>query len=299
MLDEPAERAEQDLFELCRRKCVVGYEGGRPVEYPYLSLSPPIPLPARDKHPDLGWSRAHWGTAEHVLGKARQINERLAAYAGWLSIEPPFLEAVQGLQARWKKLPDHLRPEFPLRRVPVVTVAPEGSSPAPDEVRSFASDLTSLFGRWGLIGMATWDLPLPQGPLLPSLLPEGSAALPAEGIHLILPVHYPLTGDDGLLTVILEQQQSLAERLGLDASVAGLPHYKIYARLLKVLHHERTITGRYARAVRPRGSVKVMVGALADGLNLSDDQVERLRKAISACRRGQRAEFARLRPRSH
>ena len=118
--------------------------------------------------------------------------------------------------------------------------APEESSPAPDEVRSFASDLTSLFDRWGLIGMATWDLPLPQGPLLPSLLAWAARLpYPPRGSTLILPVHYPLTGDDDLLTVILEQQRFLAERLELDASVAGLPHYKIYARLLEVLHHDR------------------------------------------------------------
>lgn len=298
LLDESAERAERDLLDLCRRHRVVGYDGRRPIDYPYLSLSQTPAAWWRALPAPPGWSDAHWGTIEEVLAKVNQANLRLGGYAGWLSTEPPFLDAVRGLATRWRALPDDLRPDFPLRRPAVVGRAPDWPSPAPEAVRAFAADFASLCDRWGLIGMATWDLPLPQGPLLPSLLPAGSPALPARGVHLVLPLHYPLAGDDDLLKEILNHQQSLADELGLDASVAGLPHHKAYARILEVVHHERTVTGRYAGAGRPPGFVGVLVEALAEGLGQSVDQVQRARKVIAACRRGRRADVGRLRPRN-
>jgi hypothetical protein len=294
LLDELAVQAERDLLALCQSKYVVGFEGHRPIAYP--PLTPTLPLPPRSAFPDLGWSDTQWQAAESAISKVELANERLAGYAGWLATEPPFLDAVRDLAERWRKLPDTMRPGFPLLRPTVVTRAPEGSSTAPEAVQAWAGDFADFCDRWGLVGMATWDLPSPQGPLLPSVVPMNSPALPARGVSLILPIHYHVTGDHDLMKTILEHQQALAAQVGLDPSVAGLPHYKLYAQILQIVHQERTIRGRYAPDREPRGFVRALTQAIAEELELSVDHVTRIRKAISRCLRGERSKVRRLRP---
>ena len=214
---------------------------------------------------------------------------RLKGYAGWLLTEPAFLAECRSLSQRWDALPDADRPRFPLSR---------GSfhSNLPEELRRTASEAGVAFGaeffhfcdRWGLAGMASWDLPEPQGPLFPSLLPPGAPALPQRGLHLYLPIHYPLTGDDDLLARILRDQQTLAAEVGLPRSAAGLPHYKAYATILEVIHWERVILSRFDSARPPRGSVGHIKDAIAKTLGISIDQVAKWRQAISSCRRGRR-----------
>lgn len=297
LLDEAAARAERDLLGLCLRHCAVGYAGPRPISYPYLT--PPLPPPGPDLLAVMGWTAARGMAAAVGAATAGRASARLKGYAGWLSTEPAFLEAAAALARRWEDLPESARPDLPLQRA-TPALAPSGIDPGPpatDPVGAFAADFAAFCDRWGLTGMATWDLPTPQGPLLPALLPAGSPALPDRGVHLFLPVHYPLMGDDELLADILRQQRAEADRLGLDASVAGLPHHIAYAQILDVVHLERTIAGRYAADRRPRGFVGSLIEAIAEAMGQSVDHVRRLRKAISACRRGRRAAVDRLRPR--
>ena len=89
--------------------------------------------------------------------------------------------------------------------------------------------------------MASWELPEPQGALFPDPLPPRAPARPRQGLHLYLPIHYPLTGDDELLARILQEQRALADQVGLPRSAAGLPHHRAYATILEVLHWERAI----------------------------------------------------------
>jgi len=295
VLDGPAVEAERHLLTLCRRHHAVGYFGRNPIDYPHLT--PPLPPPARGDVLDLEWSGAQWLGVERGLRKTNQANLRLGGYAGWLATEPPFLAAVTDLATRWRALPAAIRPDFPLRRPTPLPRAHEGLSPAPEPVYAFAADFHSFCDRWGLMAMATWDLPLPQGPLLPSPLPPGSPALPANAVYLAVPAHYPLAGDDDLLRLVRAQQQALADRLGLGRGCAGLPHHKFYGRVLEVVHLELAITGRYPGNRRPRGFVGVMVEAVAEALGLSVDRVRGLRKVIAACRHGCRPDLDKVRSR--
>jgi hypothetical protein len=145
--------------------------------------------------------------------------------------------------------------------------------------------------------MATWDLPEPQGPLLPNPLLPGAPALPAHGIHLVLPLHYPLQGDEDLLRQVYEFQRQAVRDLGLNESLAGLPHHKAYATMFQIIHLERTARSRLPGGRVFRGFVTHLEGALAGHLGCSIDQVQKYRKAISACRRGRRDRIAWLRPR--
>ena len=137
--------------------------------------------------------------------------------------------------------------------------------------------------------MLTWDLPEPQGPMLPARIPAESQAMPKHGLHLVLPVHYPLTGTDDLLRQIRQQQVYLAKEIGVDPSMAGLPHFEVYGQMLEVRLLEMTIRSRYDRPGQRQGLVTVMEHVIAETLYISVDQLQRLRKGISACRRGKRS----------
>jgi hypothetical protein len=287
LLDRRAAEAERALNHLCRRSNAVGFLDGLPIVYRFFS--PPPPPPSEADMVALGWTPAVRGEIPQLAKRAADAAVRLKGYAGWLLTEPDFLRDCRSMAERWNALPDQDRPRFPLRR---------GSfhSNLPEEYRTTASDAglafeTAFFDfcdRWGLAGMASWDLPDPQGAFFPDLLSPNAPALPQQGLHLFLPIHYPLTGDDDLLARILQEQRSLARQAGLPRSAAGLPHYRAYATILEVLHWERVITDRVGPARRPRGFVGLIKEAIAEALHITDHQVDKWRKAISTCRRGRR-----------
>ncbi|MEI8376275.1 MAG: hypothetical protein WCJ35_25935 [Planctomycetota bacterium] len=121
--------------------------------------------------------------------------------------------------------------------------------------------------------------------------------MPKNGLHIVLPIHYPLTGTDDLLREIRQQQVCLARELGVDTSMAGLAHYEAYGQMLKVHLLESAIRSRYRKPGRRKGFVTVMEAVMAETLHRSVDQIQRLRKAISACRAGKRLSVRWLRTR--
>jgi hypothetical protein len=232
-----------------------------------------------------------------ALQRAKDATLRLKGYAGWLLTEPVFLSECGRLAEQWRALPAEQRPSLPLVRAVPFPDVPPGAGPAAPAVADFADQIRKFLDRWGLIRMTTWELPDPQGPLLPNPLPPGSPALPLHGVHLVLPLHYPLQGDDELLRQVLEMQRQSARTLGLDDSLAGLPHYKANAAMFDVIHLERVIRAR-CRPPYPRGLVSRIEEAVAAELGSSLARVRKLRKAISACRQGRRASMQWLRPRN-
>jgi hypothetical protein len=127
------------------------------------------------------------------------------------------------------------------------------------------------------------------------LLPANSPAIPRHGLHLVLPIHYPLTGNDDLLRRIRQEQIALARQNNLDVSLAGLPHHDVWAQMLEVEHLEQAIRSRYGQGRQRGGFVTAMESAIAAALNLQVDHIKRLRKGISACKRGQRSSVRWLR----
>jgi hypothetical protein len=163
---------------------------------------------------------------------------------------------------------------------------------------NFVSAFIAFCDRWGLIGMKTWDLPEPQGILFPNLSLENSPALSRHGVHIVVPICFPIQDNDDFVTRILKEQRALARRKDIDPSAAGLPHARAYARILQIIHLEHTIIGRYGPARKLPGLISIVRDAIAETLNLSGDQVEKWRKAISACRRGRRSSVAAFHTRS-
>lgn len=277
--------AERAFTHLCEANYRVGVQTDGPISFPSLSA----------ERSELGtWAAALNGspsqlnTVRALLGAGDETRRRLRGVIGWLLTEPMFLTQVAELRRLYEAVPTRARPGFPLGRL---LLAPDADGGEP--FRAFADGLVRFLDRWGLTSLATWDLPNPQGPLLPNLLPEGSPARPAHGVWVYVPVHYPLQGDDALQGQIVGFQRSQVAALGIDSSFAGNTHHETYERMFRVLHLERVVHRRFAHP--PRGLVGRIEEAAAVAFGLSVERVQRLRKMIARCRAGRRASVKELR----
>ncbi len=240
-----------------------------------------------------GWSRQQQLQSRQLAREAEDAALRLKGYVGWLLTEPAFLDQTRLLAERWRALPEEHRPLFPLNRAVQLPSDLLWTGRIPEAI-TFEEDVRTFLDHLGLTQLATWELPEPQGPLLPTRLSPDVPAQPRHGLHLVLPLHYPLQGDDDLMRQVLDLQRRFAREQGLDDSLAGLPHFKAYAGMFDVLHLERTIRSRVGADPPPRGFVGRMEEAIAVTLGISLEKVRKSRKAITACRKGRRAVVARL-----
>ena len=304
-LDASQEAAERAFTALCAEFLAVGVHHGRLVTNTQLNDQriglPPVDAEFMKQYG--GWTDADVRTVRAALPKAARASDRVKGYVGWLLTEPAFLAEAADVRRAWDALPARDRPDFPLTR-PLPGAAEPGPGPGrarwrgPAGVQAFGARLVAFLDKWALTSLATWDLPVAQGPLVPNPLPPTSPAFPRHGIHITLPVYYPLTGDDDLLAEVLVLQQAAARALGVGPSAAELPHHQAYARLLDVLHLERAVRSRFPRPKPPHGLTGRIVAAAVAGLGLSEDHVTRCRKAIARCLRGERdrVPFLRVTP---
>ncbi len=286
VFDEPTAAVEREFARVCESHHVVGVGPDGPVAYHLLTagaLDTAAPVIA-----GLGWTDAQLRTARALVDRGAETRRRLKGVIGWLLTEPAFLDQVAAVRRLYLTLPAGGRPLFPRARVLRVPGDTEGEG-----LGAFATALRALLDRWGLTSLAAWDLPDPQGPLLPDLLPADAVARPAHGVYVYVPVHYPLQGDDALQQQVTEFQRRQAVGLGIDPSFAGNTHHETYERMFRVLHLEGSVRRRFARP--PRGLAAGIEAASAAVLGLSTDRVGRLRKWVRACRAGKRSRVKALR----
>jgi hypothetical protein len=288
LLDPPRAAAERDFNDLLARSVAIGVWQNAPVRYPFLAPRPPRPDPAA--FPGLNWTASQVAQIGTLLGRADDYAERLKGYAGWLVTEPQFLAERDRLRSAWQSLAPGQRPAPPLGRLLEV---PRPGRP----LREFGRSLGSFLERWGLTEMATWDLPQPQGPLLPNLLPPGAPADPTHGVRISLPAHFPVAGADNLTRAVRQLQAQAAADAGLTAEAAGLPHHQSYARMLEAAHLEHVIRTRIPDPP-PQGLAGAIIAAIAGHLGCGEDAVRKYRKAIARCRRGERQKISWLRPKA-
>lgn len=286
LFDGPTADAEREFSRVCGSKQIVGVGPDGPIAYHLLTaatLDVTDPVLA-----GMGWTAAQLRTAGELADRGAESRRRLRGVVGWLLTEPAFLRQVAGARHLYHGLPQGGRPQFPLARV--LRVPGDTGS---EVSAGFAAALRALLDRWGLTSLAAWDLPDPQGPLLPDRLPADAVARPAHGVYVYVPVHYPLQGDDALQRQVAEFQRRQALELGIDPSFAGNTHHETYGQMFRVLHLERAVRRRFGRP--PRGLAGGVEAAAAAALGLSTDRVGRLRKWVNACRAGNRARVRDLR----
>jgi len=288
--------AENDFLQLCKTHSAIGIWQRRTVLF--RCLQRPEPPPTREEMRRVGHSDQQIVATEQRFARTAEIWLRLKGYVGWLLTDRQFHADRDRLAASWNGLDDAQRPSFPLQRSVRAEQLPPNSQRASDSLSEFQCDVDAFLDHWGLMSMVTWDLPKPQGPLIPVQMPKDAQAMPRHGLHIVLPVHYPLLGSDELLLEIQQQQIELARQHGLDTSLTGLPHHEVLGQMFELDHLERAVRSRYEARTRRAGFVGHLEDALADHLGVAVSHVKRLRKGISACKRGRRESVSWLRRRA-
>jgi hypothetical protein len=305
--DEAAQQAVVGLDNYVReiRERLTGYVGWLSVEPTFLEQASRLAmrwraLPENKRPADLARRFKPYDGIPAGLGSVVRI-ERVGLPAGTGSPSPAASEADAPGIDRDELLFGPMVTSLPGFEASAFGTDQDGSPPGPgspshleSDADAFHTDLEAFLDRWGLMKMATWDLPVPQGPLLPNPLPPGSSAQPAHGISLFLPLHYPLQSSEDLIRQVREFQAQAARRLGLDDSLAGLPHHEAYAGIFKVVHLERSIRSRFP-GKPPWGLVGWIDNAAIKAFRREVDWVQKARKTATACRNGKRAEVAWLR----
>jgi hypothetical protein len=297
LIDSVTAARERRFWNVCRHANACGVYGDEPILYPCL-WEPYGLTPAQLKkilYPIFG----DVFDAETLMLAHTGAWERLQGYAGWLVTDPGFIRERDRLRTQWENLPDTMQPRPPFKltsslEATAIEAVEEYSAtfsstfahrlPLTKMKVAFLKAVSEFLRRWNLCQLTTWDLPLPFGPLLADDLGKHTQAIPEHSVQLILPIHYPLTTSDSLVAVIRERQQQVAREHGLSPQIAALPHYTFLGRMLQVQHIEQTIRSRYSGT----GAVTLVERAVAAFLGVSVAQTAKLRKAVSACRRGKR-----------
>lgn len=282
---------EREFTRVCDTHGIVGVGETCTVAYHRLTCQP-LQLDPRWVTA-LGWTAQQAAAIQTAGGQTDIAHDRLLGVVGWLLTEPLFLADVAKLRTEYEALPAGTRPNFPLGRAVVLDSVGVHEPEMPAATSAFAVNLRQFLDRWGLMQLATWDLPDPQGPLLPNYLPEGPAR-PAHGIHIFIPLHYPLQGDDDLLGRVREFQRQQAETLALPPGFGGIAHHALYAQMFRLIYLDLAVRGRFQHR-GPRGIASALEAAAAPYLGRSGDSVHRLWKWIRTCRRGGRSTIRRLR----
>jgi hypothetical protein len=283
-MDSATAQAERSFTRLCLAAGAVGTWSGRPIVYPWLLSSLPPPTAALILRT---WDDPKMVFQfQQAFEELDRIRPNLAGYAGRLMTDPAFVAARDALRVRWRMLPWDLRLSFPLSGAAEVPRPGDNLDSDRTGLGRFLIELHRFLADWELLGLATWDLPLPRGPLLPDPRPSG----PRGRLLLDLPAWFPFEGSDGLAAELryLRPQGQIQ-----------LDHAALYASMLGVDFIERAMIARAPDPARPPpGWVKLVIDALADALEISPEHARALRKAISACRRGHRDSVPILRKRN-
>lgn len=292
LFDTPTMRAERDFTAACSRREIGGVTPNQLMHYPPFTTKGVVVDDAMAEK--MGYSAADRLKIRAASVKAQTSHDRILGVAGRLVTEPIFLRDVASLRAAWEALDVRDRPPLPLVRPAPVSTPPADARPAPASVATVADRVAGLLDRWGLVALYDWHLPLPQGPFLASELPPGAPTEPRQGVRIILPVHYPLHGDDDLLQEIARLQRLNAIELGLPAGIGPVKHFKQHAQILRLIHLETVLRSRFA-GKPPRGFVGALCSAGAKELDVGPDTVKRLRKWVAKYRAGRRDGIAQLR----
>lgn len=157
---------------------------------------------------------------------------------------------------------------------------------ASEPIAQFGRALTDFCNRWQLQGLATWDLPIPDGPKWSTLAtpPE----LSKQGISVTqTPFHFPLQASDDLEKVAEDNHHRASSRRGVDDHAM----WETYAHFLPLAHWQAVFTSRYSKPKRSKGFMLQMEGVIAAIIGVSDERVKRLRRHYNALKSGRKTSL--------
>jgi len=286
--------AETVFTDYCDGNGAVGIRPPGFVNYPLLLVqkgSSLTPFPLVQK-PGYEWINELNKYIPNLNSKISKVNERLLGVAGRLMTLPLFISELAELRKDYLGLSASDQEIWPLHPLRMGTNVDDSEVRINGEAIGFATTRTAFLARWGLASLVDWHLPFPQGPLFPNLHPDRAPALPQHGVRLIIPLHYPLQGDDDLLAEVKRMQKEAIKELNIPIDLAGLSNHKQYAQLFRLIHLEKVLRTRW-NDDPPRGAVELIESAGEAYLNLSRDTVQKLRKSVNALSSGKKAKITR------
>jgi hypothetical protein len=241
---------------------------------------------------ELGWDRfvtpeAATAGLEAAVGKADGARHQLVAYAGWLTFNNDYQAELEALRARWRsqsvKPPcwPLLAPVSNRQPIPVPAGTIDPALLRPEDTAACLDQATAFMRKWSLAGLATWDLPLPQGPLEQVPLGLATSILGPEHIGTFIPPYYDTPSRQDLREELREQQRGSGRSAGIDSD---FPLTNLSARADKASELESAFrlwfietAARQRYAGRPRLSA-CLVAAFMQKLGCSEDRVKQLRR---------------------
>jgi hypothetical protein len=276
--DADAERAFAKICREHRRATVGGWNGG-PIDYPLLGEFGSVA-----DQVDPAWSRLNWDPWMTPAEAKSQIREGEAdlelkrhqelGYVGRLICDARFQREKGELEARWRALdsrpnlsnvvPGLLDPPG----FPAGSVVYYASRVLPPEESNFLEDLRSFLRKWGLARLFTWDLPLPQGPVLGVPMRLAMFLLGPDHLLDAIPSHHDLGTSPQVLKEIRARQGWAAREAGVEmehpvknASARGDSASR-YENAFRMWLIEKTVLSRYPSA-RGRGLVARLLPVFA------------------------------------
>jgi len=281
---------ETAFTTLCRSYSAgcVGVWLDRPIDFPLLNSvveQPPVTIPT-----DL---IAEWSTimnrpagllahqAEDALDRLQQTNRQLLGYCGWLFDNQNFRHELAELRDLWR--PSDSQGSAGLLLAPPSCEA-SGRRSGTRRLRGrrarFHEALDGMCGRWSLAGLATWDLPLPQGPL--ESLPAALVAR-LRGADAIVD-HYPAFFD---IPSDIDLREQVRDRQAIDGQLQGISGFPVtttspragrlseFANLVRLWLIENAVQQRCGS---PRGIVTRLIEIVAEVFGVSSERVWQLHR---------------------
>jgi hypothetical protein len=293
LLSATDEQAERSFREACESFLpdTVGVWRDQPVRYPNL-FKVELNLGVDDKQTHMLMEsgltelqiKASLNQSQSEIFKTRH---QLLGYAGFLTFNEQFIEERKILQKLWQGLPsDSVLPQTSasLLASPVPFQFLPGYERLSDHQQLFYQMLREFIAKWELCGFATWDLPLPQGPL--QELPAGliTTLRGPEPTLSYVPNYFDIPSKVNLRDELRDSQRRAGERAGLGHE---LPVTDTSARSETASTHETkfrmwfaelTLRQRYGKI---HGAATRLGKAFADELGISEVRIKKLRTEYS------------------
>jgi hypothetical protein len=175
----------------------------------------------------MGWDRSGTGASlrdqlEAAQRKAEGARHQQIAFAGWLTFLRPYQEDKERLAAQGAHLGVAL--PWPLlantadrEPTPVLRSEIDPGGILPEEASAFLEAATRFMRKWKLARMATWDLPVPQGPLEHVPLGLARHVLGPNDTGVFFPGYFDIASAQDVRAEIRERQEAAAREAGLGA----------------------------------------------------------------------------------